>query len=252
MTKNVPTTSREEALAMSKREISVIGSSEMAAMLADIGYQDTITREDIAIPIIKIVQKGSDSILDENEDARPGMLYNTATCELMGNDITFIPCSFEGKYVKRVPMEKGGGFSGVFLEKPEGFDEQFEGKWISKKEPDVEVIYTHYHAVLVLSLSNKLEKAIIPLNSTQMKISKKWNISFRKRLVGVEPIFMSVYHAKVTDQISRNFNFKGWSSVSFVRSSTLNEIKEAAEFYKFIRKTDMVTKSANTAEYTDV
>lgn len=234
-------------------EIMTMNSKELSELLNDIGYEDNLSKEDIAIPIIKIIQKGSDTILEEYENARPGMLYNTATAELLGTDIIFIPCSFEGKYIKRVPMDKGGGFGGVFSAKPAGFDDQSEGKWLSQKEPDMEVIYTHYHAVLTVINDNRLERAILPLNSTQMKISKKWNVFFRRNLVGLDPIFMNVYHAKVIDQVSKNFSFKGWSNVSFVRKSTPSEIREAAAFYKFIRNTtDIITKSASVAEYIDV
>jgi len=247
---------------MTKKDVQPVDTKELSTLLADINYQDALRSEDVAIPIIKIVQKGSESIMETHPEAKHGMLYNSATEELLGNALEFIPCAFEGKYLMRTPLDKGGGFGGTFNEKPEGFDISIEGRWHSKEQPDMEVVYTHYHAVLLIgtmdrvivpvnsSLLDKaiiemnsprsnvlkqlnMDRAIIAMNSTQLKISKKWNASFRNRVNG--PIFLHTYSAMTQEQRSNNFAFRGWSNVVRVRESTMEEIREAADFYKYIK-----------------
>jgi len=231
---------------MTKKDVQPVDTKELSALLADIDYQDALRSEDVAIPIIKIVQKGSESIMETHPEAKHGMLYNSATEELLGNALEFIPCAFEGKYLMRTPLDKGGGFGGTFNEKPEGFDISIEGRWHSKEQPDMEVLYTHYHAVLLIG---SMDRAIIAMNSTQLKISKKWNAAFRNRVNG--PIFLNTYSAMTQEQRSNNFTFRGWSNVLRVRESTIEEIREAADFYKYIKSLSLksiVSHSENSVK----
>lgn len=213
----------------------------LSNILASIDYKDNLTKDDIAIPIVKIIQRGSDQILQEVEGAKVGMLYNTATGELMGDEIVFIPCAFNARYLMRTPLDKGGGFGGTFSEKPDGFDISHEGRWM-KNGSDMEVVYTHYHAVLI----DGFERAIIAMNNTQMKISKKWNGIFRKDLSVGQPIFLNVFKVGVNDQTAKNFTFKGWKLPVKLHQASMEQLKEAGEFYKLI--TDIsITKVMNNA-----
>lgn len=215
---------------MVSKDLKEVENKELSSLLESIGYKDNLTKDDVAIPIIKIIQKLS-PILELNPEAKLGMLYNTATSELFNYELNFVPCAFDAKYLMRTPLSKGGGFGGTFSEKPEGFDISSEGKWLKAGE-DMEVVYTHYHAVLI----DGVDSAIIPMNSTQLKISKKWNVYFRKDLKPGQPIFMNMFNVRVNDQMVRNMPFKGWDIPKNVRPTTMNEIKRAAEFYKFIKE----------------
>ena len=57
---------------------------------------DNAESEDFAVPFIYIVQKSA-KIIDTNEKARPGMLYNSVTGDLY-NELIVIPCHFQKEY----------------------------------------------------------------------------------------------------------------------------------------------------------
>lgn len=222
------------------KEIVTMDKDKLLSLLASIDYKDELSREDVPIPILKIVQKGSDSIFASYPDAKIGMLFNVATEEFLGPEIEIIPCSFEAKYLKRVQMDLGGGFGGITSVKPEGFDIPKGGVFISEKEKDMEVIYTHYHAVLLRGNV----PAVIPMNSTQLKVSKRWNVAFRNPLKGANlPIFSNVFSIKTMDQKARTYSFKGWSQATWVRKTTYEEIVKAAELYTFLKTKNIIEKN---------
>lgn len=90
---------------------------------ADIGGGlEGADKDSYAIPFLRVIQKMSPQV-DEaspeyNEDARPGMLLNTVTGELIdakSEDVHFLPCAFQRRFLLWGPRDNGGGYEGEYL-----------------------------------------------------------------------------------------------------------------------------------------
>src|SRR5689334_776840 len=78
---------------------------------AGAGFEGT-TQADFTIPFISLLQAGSRVITESSiADARPGMLLNTATQELIDGKVglVIVPVRREHAYVEWVPRAAGGG-----------------------------------------------------------------------------------------------------------------------------------------------
>jgi hypothetical protein len=69
---------------------------------------DNQTQEDLIIPFLNLLQKGS-PLVEERDDAKAGMIYNTVTEELF-ESVELVPVLTRHECVEWVPREKGGGF----------------------------------------------------------------------------------------------------------------------------------------------
>jgi len=79
---------------------------------ADGGFENQ-TSEDMAIPFLGLLQQLSPQVTKGNDEfiegAEAGMLFNTVTQELMGEQAFFVPCTTGHEFVEWVPRDKGGG-----------------------------------------------------------------------------------------------------------------------------------------------
>ena len=64
------------------------------------GLQD-LGQEDLALPFLKVLS-GNDPVLDVNEDARKGDIYNTVTGALYKGKtgIRVIPCAYQRRFIQ--------------------------------------------------------------------------------------------------------------------------------------------------------
>lgn len=73
------------------------------------GYENQ-DRSDISIPFLVLVQDKSRA-LQENPEAKPGMLYNSVTGDV-AQEVLFVPVTTKHVYVEWIPRKQGGGFVG--------------------------------------------------------------------------------------------------------------------------------------------
>ena len=69
---------------------------------ADAGLgMENLGQEDLALPFLKILS-GLDPLLDQNEDARKGDIYNTVSGQVYkGKDgIKVVPCAYQRKFIQ--------------------------------------------------------------------------------------------------------------------------------------------------------
>jgi hypothetical protein len=71
---------------------------------------DNVTKEDIAIPFLTLLQKMSPE-LDSVDGAKAGMILNTVTNEV-SDTIRFVPAITRQTFVEWVPRDEGGGIVG--------------------------------------------------------------------------------------------------------------------------------------------
>ena len=148
--------------------------------------------ESFAIPFLRILQPLSPQCTPGDaefiEEARPGMMLNSVTSELMSGKegATFLPCSFQRRFLRWAPRSSGSGFGGEYL--PEQiaqmrangeihedgrdlFAFNDNGKFISEKEND-RYADTRSHFGLLVTESG-VSQVLLSLSSTQIKKSKQ-------------------------------------------------------------------------------
>lgn len=135
-----------------------------------------------AVPFLAVLQ-GLSPALETVEGAKPGLLMNTVTNELMKEAIV-IPCAFQRRYLRWDGAARGkykGDLSPIDVEtgKVVGATRDDKGQW---NIGDDILKDTRNHYVLVKSASGSWQPALLSLGSTQIKKSKRW----LSRIQGIE------------------------------------------------------------------
>jgi hypothetical protein len=160
-------------------------------LAADAGHGiEGTDRDSFAVPFLRVLQKSSPQC-DEanaayNAAARPGMLYNSVTGSLYDGKtgVTFLPCSFQRRFLKWAPRGTNGGFRGELTPeaaadlRDSGGIVELEGRlYIPTESGEVSdkkcerVSDTRSHFGLVVH-DGKVEAVLLALTSTQIKKSK--------------------------------------------------------------------------------
>ena len=85
-----------QAKNITEKKNTAVATLDPAMFEADAGKgMENMGQEDVALPFLKILS-GNDPILDENEDARKGDIYNTVTGAAYSGKtgIRVVPCAY--------------------------------------------------------------------------------------------------------------------------------------------------------------
>jgi len=177
---------------MSTKAVAKAGKNEVAAFdaamfEADAGRgMENMGQEDLALPFLKVLS-GNDPVLDENEEARKGDIYNTVTGALFKGKagIRVVPCAYQRRFIQWAPRGSGSGA-------PVAIYEPSDERPKTERSPDDNKDYvvggdgdyieeTHQHFVVLLNEDGSHETALIAMKSTQLKKSRKWNSMMASR-----------------------------------------------------------------------
>jgi hypothetical protein len=161
---------------MSKKDIK---PAENNAIMDYSGYEESgfenQTKDDIAIPFIAVLQALSPQV-EENEAAKPGMLFNTVTEELM-ESVEFVPVVTVHQFVEWIQRDAGGGFVGIHelnsqvVADAKAAAEEF-GKYVVGENQLVETFYVY---AMLIENDEPKGMAVLGFNSTKIKVYKNWN-----------------------------------------------------------------------------
>ena len=202
-----------------KNEVAVVSA---AMFEADAGRgMENMGQEDLALPFLKVLS-GNDPVLDENEAARKGDIYNTVTGALFkGKDgIRVVPCAYQRRFIQWAPRGSGTGA-------PMAIYEPADERPKTERSPDDNKDYvvggegdyieeTHQHFVVLINDDGSLETALIAMKSTQLKKSRKWNSMMASRsMMGANgpftpPRFSHIYHLKTVSEENSKGSWHGW------------------------------------------
>jgi hypothetical protein len=101
-------TKKNEVAEAGSREVAVF---DIAMMEQDAGQgMDNMGTEDLALPFLKVLS-GNDPVLDENETARKGDIYNTVTgLAYKGKEgVRVVPCAYQRRFIQWAPRGSGSG-----------------------------------------------------------------------------------------------------------------------------------------------
>lgn len=162
-----------------------ISSKSMRATVAQHGSgMDNVTASDLLIPRVTILQGLSPQVIKTNSEyikgAEPGIICDVGLRQLLGTEITVLPCFYAKIYLEWAPRGKAnknaGGQKGLInnwgtdpsiLTKTRRDD---KGKAILPNGNYIAETATFY--CLNLSASNR--RCFIPLASTQLQVAKSW------------------------------------------------------------------------------
>ena len=177
-------------------EVAEVKKHELATA-ADLNFEadagmgtEGVDKDSQAIPFLAVLQALSPAVADGTvEGAKPGMLMNTVTNELMGSAV-IVPVAFQRRYVEWAPRKLGGGYKGehmpVAVEGGEvGYKAEGGGYFVTTEAAPKPLSReeardkhhmlkdTRSHFVFVVREDGTFFPAMMPLSSTQIKKSKK-------------------------------------------------------------------------------
>jgi hypothetical protein len=186
-----------------------------------------VRQEDLGIPFLSIIQKGSPQFDRDHKDHASkriegcdvGDIFNSVTNEVVcsaGDEITFIPCGFQKLYVEWKTREHGGGIvkshpdSTILLD----CKRNERGQDIL---PNGNLIATTSYFYGIALIDGEQIPCIIGLTSTQLKKGKQWlNIATSIRVQGpgdtkiCPPLYSHTYLLSTTAEKNEAGNWRGW------------------------------------------
>lgn len=221
-------TKKQEALVVAESQ-EVPAFLQKATEAAEVTGFENIDQSAMALSILKILQSNSPA-LQENEDLRAGMLYDSATGAAY-KTLTVTMVGFSQCYVEYVPRESGGGFAGRHaINSGIAMQATKDGNKLYLPNGN-ELVETYEHMLIVWPEGGDPFLALLPLSSTQIKHSKTWNTDARRRgmvLYGIK------YTLATTLEKNNKGSWYGLGKINFVGYTNEAEFeltKQAAEDY---------------------
>jgi hypothetical protein len=180
------------------------------------GFSEVQT-DDLAIPFLRILAQLSPQVNKRDgayiDGAEAGMLYNTVLNEVYDGDvgIQVIPAHYNRRFVEWTPREKGGGY-------------------VASYETTDPIVNSVVHP------TQGLQRAMVPMTSTQLKKSRKWLTQMQsltaKGANGIYtlPMMSQVYRLATVEERNDKGSWFGWE---ITRESSLNlETPEGKEWFE--------------------
>lgn len=171
---------------------AVIPADFLSEIEADAGSGVQMSMADAAVPYLYILQSNSPQVNEDHalyvKGAKAGMFYNNVSGEAFDGreeGVVVIPCGYERKYVEWVDRDNGGGYVA---------DHDVDGPIMSETKPDDRgrprlangnlIVETTYHYVYMRHpTEGNWERIIIPMKSTALKKSRRWNTALMSTLI---------------------------------------------------------------------
>jgi len=240
----------KEVAEESAKEVAVV---DAAMFEADAGVGMQMDQDDLALPFLKILS-GNDDIL-ETIDAKPGDIYNTVTGGVYkGKDgVKVIPCHYERRFLMWSPRGSGNSapLQNYAIEdaRPETKRDENDNKDYVVGGEGEYLEETHQHYVMVMESDGTFSTALIPMKSTQLKKSRKWNsmIASRTMLNAAgqayqPPRFSHVYKMVTTKEENSKGSWHGWGIELDGQVGDANVYRAAKTFYESIKGGDVTVK----------
>jgi hypothetical protein len=212
---------------MADKAVTKAGKTEVAVFdtsifEADAGRgMENMGQDDLALPFLKVLS-GNDPVLDENEEARKGDIFNTVTGKIYkGKDgVRVVPCAYQRRFIQWAPRGSGTGAPVAIYEPGDALPKTQRSKEDNKdylSDGSGEYIEeTHQHFVCVINEDGGVETALIAMKSTQLKKSRKWNSMMASRSMQgkngpfTPPRFSHVYHLRTIMEENSKGSWHGW------------------------------------------
>lgn len=137
---------------------------------------EEVTSRDIVLPRLEIVQSNS-AIKDvEGIEVKEGQLYNSATQEIFGDQVVFVPVYFRLEYLVWKDQDAGGGFFGSYMTEREANERRDDVIAGGEDAHVIEVVDTPVHYGLYADpLTGKTGQLVISMAKSKSKVSRRMN-----------------------------------------------------------------------------
>tara|TARA_R100000908_G_scaffold64116_1_gene46957 strand:+ start:373 stop:1158 length:786 start_codon:yes stop_codon:yes gene_type:complete len=223
---------------------------ELMEMDASSGLEN-ISQDDLATPRLKVLMQLSPE-LEELENAKAGMIFNTVTNELYDGSkgIRVLPCAYQRQYVEWADRGQGSGAplnvfdaSSDVLTKTTRDD---SNKDRLSNGNYVETCGNHY--VLLITDEGDATPALITMKATQLKKSRKWNsMLLNLKLKGknglfTPPSYSHYYRLKTVKEGNDKGNWYGWEITREDQLQDTNYYSMAKTFAESVGKGEVKVK----------
>lgn len=225
---------------MTKAKTNEIATQESAlevpdflkGMMDDNRGSEDVGSEDIVIPRLELVQSLSKCRKKTDPayiaGAEEGMLYNSVTRELYGENVNVVPVAYKKEFLLWREQELGGGFGGAYSTEGEAYD----AKEAQDKPEEWEVTETNQHFCLLAVDGQQLQEIVISMSKSKSKASRKWNSMVR---LNGGPRFSRVYTVKgvsAQNGAGQDYHTLDIANVGYV---TQEQFKRAESVYELIQ-----------------
>ncbi len=205
---------------------------------------ETVSKDDIAIPFISILQALSPQLRGETKikGAEEGDFLHTVANRAFKGPVRIIPCAYQKSFVEWVPREQGGGLVAQYDN-----DEILKQTKKNEKNQDIlpngnHIVTTAYHYCLLVNDDNTFERVVISLTSTQLKKSRRWLSQAMSLMIDVNgkkvrpPMFSHTYVATTAIETKDKNSWYGWNigTPELIKSNDL--YKAAKQFHDEVTK----------------
>lgn len=169
-------------------EVTTTKPAALPAELNDMLMEDAgmgmseVTRDDIAIPFLKVLQSLSDQLQKSKPEYIPGAeqggIFNTVSGEVYNGDkgVVVIPVAFMKSHIEWKPRAAGGGLVNNYgndasiVQQAKTND---QGRLVLPNGNEL-VVSANYYVYLYNEETGATERALLSMAGTHMKYSKKW------------------------------------------------------------------------------
>ena len=219
---------------------------------ANLGLEN-LGQDYLALPFLKLLSR-QDPVLDDLDDAKAGDILNTVSNTVYSGKtgIRVIPSAYQRRFIEWAPRGTGSG-APVNIYTPEDTLPKVERDPNDNKDYVVGgngtyLEETHQHFVVILEEDGTTSTALIPMKSTQLKKSRRWNSTIAQRtLVGkngpfTPPRFSHIYLLKTVSEENSKGSWHGWDiSLEGVVENGAH-YKQAKEFSESILRGEVEVK----------
>lgn len=194
---------------------------EIASMIGGGQGSENVTAAERAIPFIVLLQDLSPQTKQSRpefvEGARPGLFFNTATLEVLGETVTLIPCYFSRVITEWKPRKEGGGFVGIHAYNPDMLTAGVRDGSVVHTDHGTDLVDTHQHFCLLVRPDRPPEPVLVPMKSTSIAVSRRWNnaIAAPKQLASGQIVanparYLCAYEFSSTEQSNDQGTWSQW------------------------------------------
>lgn len=207
---------------------------------------ENVEMEDLVIPRIDLAQALSPVVIKSKPEyidgAMPGMMFNSVTRELYGEEIHIVPVLFKKDYIVWRDRQEGGGYRGAFDTELDAAKERDKLDQEAGKKVH-EVMDTAQHIVYIVRNDGTYEEAVLSMSRSKMKVSRNFNSIIR--LAGGDR-FSRMYKVVVVPESNDKGDFFNLSirAAGFPSEAVY---KQAEKLYEDI-KSGSINVSADTSD----
>ena len=230
-----------------EKESKTLATLDVKVLIEDAGDGlDNLTPDDLLIPSLKLVQKGSPAVDPTDstykDSVKVGDILNSVTNESYDGDagITVLPAAYRRIFLEYIPREAGGGLAGIH-ENPSILSQTHRdemGRDVLVSGNYIQTTANHY--VLLLN-GEKYDPVMIAMYSSQLKKSRRWNsIMAGQRITSngksVTPASYShMYHLSTVPEKNSKGSWFGWRIELVGQVKDILLYRAAKEFAKSIQ-----------------